>query len=198
MHVRAATLSDTPRIAEIHVRTWQAAYRGIVPDAYLDALSVADREAAWRKSLEAGGQCTLVAEDEGQIVGWLSCGPSRDVDASPRTGEVYGLYVDPARWRCGAGHWLWERAGEHLRGLGCQRVTLWVLQENAAAQRFDESAGFHRDGRRSSAANAAARNSSGSATCRRCRHDRVKNPVEPHSRGLNELDSAVVCRFDVR
>jgi hypothetical protein len=27
----------------VHVRTWQVAYRGLVPDAFLDAMDEADR-----------------------------------------------------------------------------------------------------------------------------------------------------------
>jgi hypothetical protein len=38
--VRPATPDDADAIASVHVRSWQAAYRGIVPDAMLDALSI--------------------------------------------------------------------------------------------------------------------------------------------------------------
>ena len=47
MQIRRPTVDDAPDIASIHVSAWQAAYRGIVPDAFLDALSVDQREARW-------------------------------------------------------------------------------------------------------------------------------------------------------
>ena len=46
--IRPAIPADARPIAEVHVRTWQEAYRGIVPDAVLDALDVDDRERRWK------------------------------------------------------------------------------------------------------------------------------------------------------
>ena len=51
--VRAATPADAAAIAGVHVRSWQAAYRGIVPDEVLDGLSLPDREQRWRSILRA-------------------------------------------------------------------------------------------------------------------------------------------------
>ena len=36
--VRLATAADVPAMGRLHVRAWQAAYRGHVPDDYLDGL----------------------------------------------------------------------------------------------------------------------------------------------------------------
>ena len=41
--VRAATPDDARGIAEVHVAGWRWAYRGQMPDALLDSLSVEDR-----------------------------------------------------------------------------------------------------------------------------------------------------------
>jgi hypothetical protein len=38
MDIRAARMEDVPQIAAVHVRSWQAAYRGLLPQAYLDGL----------------------------------------------------------------------------------------------------------------------------------------------------------------
>ena len=46
-----ATADDVPNIAEVHVRSWQAAYRGILADDLLDRLSVTEREGSWRALL---------------------------------------------------------------------------------------------------------------------------------------------------
>ena len=42
MKVRKANEGDARRIAEIHVRAWRAAYRGILSNSLLDSLSVSD------------------------------------------------------------------------------------------------------------------------------------------------------------
>lgn len=60
MIVRAALLEDAMRIATIHVEAWQIAYRGIVPDEFLGALSVDQRVAVWRQNLQAKEPSTWV------------------------------------------------------------------------------------------------------------------------------------------
>lgn len=49
--VRDATLADATAIASIHVRCWQHAYVGIVPQALLDSLDVVQRRAMWDRAL---------------------------------------------------------------------------------------------------------------------------------------------------
>ena len=51
--IRPAQLGDAERIAAIQVRAWQAAYRGVMPDAYLDELNADDRAAYWRRQVLA-------------------------------------------------------------------------------------------------------------------------------------------------
>jgi hypothetical protein len=43
LSVRAATPDDAAAVAGVHVRSWQAAYRGLIADAYLDGLNPDDR-----------------------------------------------------------------------------------------------------------------------------------------------------------
>ena len=38
--IRLATLEDARKIAEIQVASWQVAYRGILPDEFLDQMNV--------------------------------------------------------------------------------------------------------------------------------------------------------------
>jgi GrpB-like predicted nucleotidyltransferase (UPF0157 family)/ribosomal protein S18 acetylase RimI-like enzyme len=134
------------RIAEIHVRSWQAAYRGILPDSLLDGLSVADREQAWRVLLNDGSErwLTLVAEDSrGSITGFCSVAtPSRDKGVDRRTAEIAALYVNPDQWRQGAGSAMLSAAAKELGGKGWRDLTLWVLPENRAALAFYERFGF--------------------------------------------------------
>src|SRR5437870_811356 len=83
-----ATADDADAIATVHVRSWQAAYRGIVPDAHLDRLSIDRRAATWRESLANRPPDVFVAEREGRMLGWISVGKSRDADADSNTGEL--------------------------------------------------------------------------------------------------------------
>jgi ribosomal protein S18 acetylase RimI-like enzyme len=142
MKIRAARLEDAARIAEVHVHAWQAAYRGIMPDTLLDNLSVVQRRAFWEKRIALNEATVLVAETEGVVCGWLTCGRSRDPGASPGVLEIYGLYVDPAAWRRGAGTLLWTDAMRRVDQAAVAEVTLWVIVENVRARAFYEAVGF--------------------------------------------------------
>jgi hypothetical protein len=58
--VRPATVEDAPAIAAIHVRVWQYAYRGIVPDSFLDSLSSERRTDQWMAALSQPGPKVFV------------------------------------------------------------------------------------------------------------------------------------------
>lgn len=71
--IRLAKPSDATGIGFVHVRSWQAIYRGHFPQDYLDALDPDQRGEAWRRILEQGypgeRQAMLVAEATGKVVG---------------------------------------------------------------------------------------------------------------------------------
>jgi ribosomal protein S18 acetylase RimI-like enzyme len=140
--LRPATLADARSIADVHVLTWQAAYRGIVPNAYLESLSVESREAAWREMVTRKAPEIWVAQTEGSVTGFVSFGPSRDSDRVPSTGELEAIYVLPAYWGTGVGVALWRVAQRRLTERHFTSVTLWVLKDNARAIRFYSAAGF--------------------------------------------------------
>ncbi len=146
--IRAATPDDARRIAEVHVAAWHDAYRGLLPDEYLDRLSVEEREAQRLAAISdpEPRSGTLVAEEEDRIVGFASFGRSRDDDATERTGEIPAIYVDPAAVGTGVGRELFTAATEARRHARFRRATLWVLEANQRARRFYEKAGWTWDG----------------------------------------------------
>jgi GNAT superfamily N-acetyltransferase len=145
MEVRRATAEDAPGIARVQERGWQAAYRHIFPAEELDrgGFIHVDR---WSERLvrPPAGWTTLVAEHDGQVVGFTSVGPSRDETG---IGELYAIYVDPEQWSTGTGRALIERAEQQLRA-EYGEVTLWVLEDNPRAREFYERAGWSVDGGR--------------------------------------------------
>jgi GNAT superfamily N-acetyltransferase len=137
----------------VHVEGWRAAYRGQVPDAYLDALEVSDRGRRWRDRLAIVSadrrSAVLVADDDGRVVGFASAGPSEEPEASgasANVGEIYAIYVKPERIGTGVGRALLQHAVDVLKRLGFAEGVLWVLPQNARARRFYEAAGWRADG----------------------------------------------------
>ena len=141
MHVRAATVTDSRRIADIQVRAWHAAYHGLVPDSLLAGITVEAKTASWHEVLTKGVCRILVVDAECGVVGWASFGASRDPGADPSVGELYGMYVSPEQWRRGVGRALWVATEAEL-GTKYSTITLWVLETNRTARRFYEMCGF--------------------------------------------------------
>lgn len=145
--VRNATAADAHGLAVVHVRSWQEAYRGLMPQEVLDGLSIAEREANWALFMEDSERRsrTLVVERDGMIVGWAGYGTARDDDA-PGTGELWGIYAHPDFWSTGVGHLLVGAVEAALRAEGHAIAYLWVLEGNARAASFYERHGWHADG----------------------------------------------------
>jgi GNAT superfamily N-acetyltransferase len=130
----------------VHVAAWQQAYRGLLSDAYLDAIRPEDRAARYRfGSTTRDGRASVIARDGPVIVGFATMGPSRDEDAA-ECGELYALYVEPAMWRRGVGRVLVADARARLRRRGYREALLWVLEGNERARQFYVTDGWVHDG----------------------------------------------------
>ena len=152
MRVRRAEVGDAAAIARVHVGTWQVAYRGLIPQDYLDRLDAEERRESWARGLATSHwprSGTLVAEcDEGDegVVGFVHVGPSRDDDADPTVGEVAAIYALSTVWGTGVGRALMDAALAGLGEAGYVQATLWVLETNTRARRFYTAAGWRPDG----------------------------------------------------
>ncbi|MFE0509855.1 GNAT family N-acetyltransferase [Streptomyces sp. NPDC058964] len=147
VHIRPMTLADCDRVSEIRVRGWQSAYEGMMPQSYLDGLSVArdaERRRAGFSPSALDGVVNLVADRAGEIVGWAAHGPYRDGEVRTSDAELYAIYVDPAHLGGGIGRALLEESVRQC--VPHPRMFLWVLKENTPARRFYERAGFRPDG----------------------------------------------------
>jgi GNAT superfamily N-acetyltransferase len=149
--IRRAGPADAQSIADVAVAGWRTAYRGILPDDFLDSLRVDAREAAWHEMLSRdldGGTPAWVAERGGRVAGFVSSGPPRDGDVPLPAAEVYAIYVLPEAWRGGTGRSLLAAAVDHWRAHGATTLVLWVLEANERARAFYEAMGWQPDGGR--------------------------------------------------
>ena len=139
--VRPATVADAPAMGQLVVRAWQAAYRGQMPDDYLNGLRAEERAAYWDGVLRREDRrgVILVAERDGEVVGFAAAGPSPDPQGA---GELYAINVDSDHWGGGAGRALLGAAQAELDRMGFAESVLWVLPGNARARRFYERAGW--------------------------------------------------------
>lgn len=149
MGVRTARPADAHAIALVSVRAWQRAYRGgLMPDDFLDRLSVADRTSMWERLLTTEApprSACLVADDAGIVLGFIAVGPE-DGAADAARGEVYAINVDPDHWRTGVGGVLLAAGCARLQALGFAEAVLWVHAGNARACAFYAAKGWTPDG----------------------------------------------------
>lgn len=144
--VRRATVHDAAGCARVHVVSWKAGYEGLLPAAYLESLTAADRLSWWKHQLGDEGDPTFevfVAEDSGGVLGFASSAVS---GTDVALGVLAQLYVDPAAWGTGVARDLLASATDSLRARGLRAATLAVARDNARARRFYEREGWRATG----------------------------------------------------
>lgn len=146
MILRPAQPDDAIAVARVHVRSWQAAYRTLLPDDYLDQLRPEDRAAKYDFThRDPVKPWTIVAQEDEAIIGLATTMPSQEANL-PGYGELCALYVDPEHWNRGVGVRLISAARNRLFGLGFRHACLWILEGNTRAARFYENDGWKSDG----------------------------------------------------
>ena len=128
---------DRYAISRVYEESWRQAYRGIVPQAYLDSIP----PGRWAPFIDTPGMDSLVAVEGGEIVGTACCCPARLARMSG-WGEIVSLYLLPPFQGRGYGRALLLAAVDALESMGSRDVFLWVLEQNLRARRFYEQMGF--------------------------------------------------------
>jgi GNAT superfamily N-acetyltransferase len=146
MLLRPAVPGEALAISRVHVRSWQAAYRGLLPDEYLDGLRAEERAEKYDfTNPDKSAPQTIVAEVDGLIVGFATTSRSQDASLAD-FGELCALYVDPVSWGRGYGLALAAEAQSRLVTLGFEDALLWILKGNVRADRFYRNDGWQPDG----------------------------------------------------
>ena len=139
--LRLAEPADAEAGAAMHRACWREAYGPYaVPAKLAERLADAERwVSAWTRQL-AEGPPRVLAEVDGELVGFATVGPTRDDARTPV--ELYALYTRAAYWGTGLGQQLWDAVRPD------EPCSLWVLEDNARARAFYRRQGFEPDGAR--------------------------------------------------
>ena len=139
MLIRPANLNDADAIGRVHVQAWQETYRGLMPDAYLDAMSADERAKAWRERIPTLGErrqaLAVALDDADEVVGFAGSGPARQKELAAE-GEIYMINIIDRGKRRRLGTRLMLTMPERLEVFGCTSVGLWVLAANSPARAF--------------------------------------------------------------
>jgi len=142
--IRPAQAADIPAIAQIHLDSSKIAYRDILDQALLDALSRTGRIALWEtRSASMGPQGRLWVQSIGSdIIGFALCDAPEACESAPATCELKSFYLTPNFWGCGLGARLLGHAARDYRVRGFRVMILWTIRQNARARAFYERVGF--------------------------------------------------------
>lgn len=134
--LRPATPEDGPAIARVQIQAWRETYAGLVPDEFLARMVGEERREraaqGWARAAADPRQVLLVAEEAGEVVGFVAGGPARALpeDGPEYGGELYALYLLRACQGRGSGRALVRELARRLSDLGQPDLMLWVLREN--------------------------------------------------------------------
>ncbi len=140
--LRIATSADAKAVAQLHIENWRNAYRGIMPDWYLDGAITEERMGLWESRLSGipnEQQYVVIAEVSGKAVGF-ACAL---LDEEPEWGACLdNLHVLPQLRRSGIGRALFLKVTQWVRTTKPDwPIHLWVFESNTDARGFYDSLG---------------------------------------------------------
>lgn len=146
--IRRAEISDVPAISQVNYITWIDTYRGMIPDAELDALNLESLVDKWMQILDVSlaRSGTFVAVKGESIVAYSRFYPTTDSDDNPfKVATIGSMYVHPNFQRQGIGSLLMSAILDAISENEFTESTLHVLNSNEQAREFYESLGWIMD-----------------------------------------------------
>jgi len=135
-NVRKARFSDIQEIALIHVQSWKSAFKGLMPERYINSYTLEDRKTEWLSILDSGSESVIIAEDNDRLVGFLSF--------SENVNFLYlsKLYLCPSIYGKGVGCLLMKQMESEAQTACIDLIRLYVLDNNQSAMKFYTKQGF--------------------------------------------------------
>ena len=139
--IRNALSEDACSLADCHISCWQSAYKGIVPDDFLEKMLIEkdQRVERYRKVLSAPGDCeyycVMYAET---MIGFLII--------HKNDGDIWAIYLIEEFWGKGYGKEMMDFAVNELKRIGHKEILIWVFEDNHRARGFYEKYGFGFEG----------------------------------------------------
>ena len=140
--IEEAVRADAAAIAALHAESWATAYRGFLPDAFLDGPVFDERRRFWTMRMaspDADRRLVIKAISEDAMVGFACV----MLDADRRWGALLdNLHVRPDVKGRGIGKRLFDRARRWIADVEPgQSMHLTVIEANEYARRFYDREG---------------------------------------------------------
>lgn len=138
--IRPAKPGDEKQLAQVHIQSWQEAYRGLIPQEYLDNLKseLDERTKMWTNIMGNPKRWAWVAEGPNGIVGFSLFGPPRDSGKENHI-ELGAIYLLASEKNKGIGFSLLSAGFNKMRDLGYKKAYCWVLENNPTIKFYERS-----------------------------------------------------------
>jgi len=145
--IRPATPKDIEAIGRLGALLVRE-HHDFDPQRFIPATSRTESQYGWYlgTQLEEPNIVILVAERDGKVIGYTYSGVEGTDYMSLRgpAGVMYDIVVDPDHRQQGLGRLLVDATLAALKSKGAPRVVLSTAEQNVAAQRLFDRAGFRR------------------------------------------------------
>ncbi|MGI8655941.1 MAG: GNAT family N-acetyltransferase [Pyrinomonadaceae bacterium] len=139
---REATVADALAVGRVQVQSWRESFVGIVPQTFLDKMSVENRAKKFEEGFAVDFYKMFVAEtQENGIVGFADFGKARD-NHNQYEAELYAIYLLRDFQRKGIGGKLFDLGVQSLVAQNMNSLSLTAL-EISPYKPFYEKMGGH-------------------------------------------------------
>jgi phosphinothricin acetyltransferase len=139
MIIRDAIDDDMPAVRDL--------YNALIPTTtigWTESLQTLRQRRAWYRKQQKAGFPVLVADDDGEVVGFSAYGSFRGEGKWPgyRFTVEHTIHVRESHWGRGIGRMLLTALAERARQIGIHVMVAAIDGDNEASIRFHESLGF--------------------------------------------------------
>lgn len=134
--IRNIKREDIFDVVDIQINGWKTAYKGIVDDEYLQAMSREERIKKREQDYMQNG--FIVAESNKKVIGFCRYidNNSFSKDIQEADCELLALYVEPNLKYSGIGTKLFQYVTQEFKNRGREKMILWCLKDNEASKKF--------------------------------------------------------------
>ncbi|HBL84419.1 MAG: hypothetical protein A2Y17_04670 [Clostridiales bacterium GWF2_38_85] len=143
--IKKATIDDAIDIADIHMLSWEVAYKDIIPTEYIIEKNKT-RPAQWQNLLLKNDCEYFIIQLENNTIGFITLAKPQDKNSDENYYELVSLYLHPDYCRKGFGTVALNYISSYTKALGEKYLILFVLEDNHSARLFYEKNGFLFDG----------------------------------------------------
>ena len=145
INICLATPADAPDMAEILMRSWEVAYKEIMPPDVIREKN-ATRHDLYKRVITEYNTIHYIIQKNEKTVGLVRMDNASCTDLNDSFYELLAIYIHPNYWREGIGSYAMDFILNHAQGLRKTAIIVWVLEKNADAIKFYEKFDFKIDG----------------------------------------------------